>query len=317
MNNSICDICGSQQQKSSSKSSEVEDRLYSTIIANIVFNVCLCYPTIMLNILTTHALRKTSALSKPLKTFLLSLAVSDLGVGLLGQPFNIAHLVTLLRSSLSIHSIRYSLTATAVLNTVCLSSFFSLMALSTERFIAIQMPLRYQDIVTQKRVVVVAIMIWLLSAFLSMSFVFMGLYLVPVNIIIVCLLIIQTLLFIATTWFSYKIYLTARHQNIQIQSQVQQVSQNSNTAKILGLLKSAQTTLLIYLAFWVCYLPRYFISIVHQIQANKSMAFKKLDMFSLTLVLLNSSVNPIIYCWTMRHVRHTIMKILRNMFRKQ
>ena len=83
MNNSIF---GSQQQNSSSKPSEVEDPLYSTIIANIVFNVCRCYPTIMLNILTIHALRKTTALSKPLKTFLLSLAVSDLGVGLLGQP---------------------------------------------------------------------------------------------------------------------------------------------------------------------------------------------------------------------------------------
>lgn len=313
MNNSICDICGSQQQNSSSKPSEVEDPLYSTIIANIVFNVCLCYPTIMLNILTIHALRKTSALSKPLKTFLLSLAVSDLGVGLLGQPLNIAaRLVPLLRSSLSIHTIGYTLAT--VLNIVCLSSFFSIMALSTERFIAIQKPLRYQDIVTQKRVVVVAIMIWLFSAFLGMSFAFLERYLVPVKIIIV----IETLLFIATTWSSYKIYLTARHQKIQMQSQVQQVSQNSDTVNISGIRKSAHTTLLIYLAFWVCYLPRYFYVIVYQlIQANKSIASKTLDMFSLTLVLLNSSVNPIIYCWRMRHVRHTMMKILRSIFRKK
>ena len=310
MNNSIF---GSQQQNSSSKPSEVEDPLYSTIIANIVFNVCRCYPTIMLNILTIHALRKTTALSKPLKTFLLSLAVSDLGVGLLGQPLNIVYLVVVLRSNLSSHTIPYCLTVAAVvLNTVCLSSFFTIMALSTERFIAIQIPLRYQDIVTQKRVVAVAIMIWLFSAFLGMSFVL----LVPVNIGVVVIVIIQTLLFIATTWSSYKIYLTATHQNIQMQSQVQQVSQSSDTVKILGLRKCAQTTLLIYLAFWVCYLPRYFIVIAHQVQANKSITFKILDMSSLTLVLLNSSFNPIIYCWKMRHVRHTIMKILRNIFRK-
>ena len=315
MNNSIC---GSQQQTdSSSKPSDVEDPLYSTIIANIVFNVCLCYPTIMLNILTILALRKTSALSKPLKTFLLSLAVSDLGAGLLGQPLNIVYLVALLRSNLSTHTIRYCLTATAVvLNTVCLSSFFTIMALSTERFIAIQKPLRYQDIVTQKRVVVVAIILWLFSAFLGMSFVFLELYLVSVNIGVVGIVIIQTPLFIATTWSSYKIYLTARHQNRQMQSQAQQVSHNSDTVKILGLRKSAQTTLLIYLAFWVCYLPRYFIVIAQEVQANKSITFKILDMSSITLVLLNSSFNPIVYCWTMRHVRHTIMKILRNIFRK-
>ena len=173
-------ICGSQQQNfcdsSSKQSGKVEYPFYSTIIANIVFNVCLCYPTIMLNILTIHALRKTSALSKPLKTFLLSLAVSDLGVGLLGQPLNIVYLVALLRSNLSTHTIRHCLTAKAiVLNTVCLSSFFTIIALSTERFIAIQKPLRYQNIVTQKRVVVVAFMIWLFSAILGMSFVLLEL----------------------------------------------------------------------------------------------------------------------------------------------
>jgi len=51
----------------------------------------------MLNIVTIHALRKTSTLSMPLKSFLLSLAVSDLGVGLLAQPLYIAYLVVLLR----------------------------------------------------------------------------------------------------------------------------------------------------------------------------------------------------------------------------
>ena len=40
----------------------------------------------MLNIVTIHAIRKTLSLSKPLKLLLLSLAVSDLGVGLTTQP---------------------------------------------------------------------------------------------------------------------------------------------------------------------------------------------------------------------------------------
>ena len=44
----------------------------------------------MLNIATIHAIRKTLSLSKPLKTLLLSLAVSDLGVGLTAQPLFVA-----------------------------------------------------------------------------------------------------------------------------------------------------------------------------------------------------------------------------------
>ena len=47
----------------------------------------------MLNIITIQAIRKTSSLPKTLKTLLLSLAASDLGVGLLVQPLYVAILV--------------------------------------------------------------------------------------------------------------------------------------------------------------------------------------------------------------------------------
>ena len=72
--------------------SEVEE-LRSTIITNCVFNSFLSYTAIMLNIITIHAIRKTSSLPKTLKTLLLSLAVSDVGVGLSVQPFYISLLV--------------------------------------------------------------------------------------------------------------------------------------------------------------------------------------------------------------------------------
>ena len=45
----------------------------------------------MLNSITIHAIRKTSSLPKPLKTLLLSLAVSDLSAGLLVHPLYIAY----------------------------------------------------------------------------------------------------------------------------------------------------------------------------------------------------------------------------------
>ena len=64
----------------------------STYIVNIIFNAFLCYTAIMLNSITIHAIRKTSSLPKPLRTLLLSLAVSDLSVGLLVHPLNIARL---------------------------------------------------------------------------------------------------------------------------------------------------------------------------------------------------------------------------------
>ena len=52
--------------------------VHLTLVINCVFNAFLCLTTIVLNIITIQALRKTSSLPKTLKTLLLSLAVSDL-----------------------------------------------------------------------------------------------------------------------------------------------------------------------------------------------------------------------------------------------
>ena len=52
----------------------------------------------------------------------------------------------------------------------CLTSslFFGLVALSVDRFLAIHLHLRYQELVTHKRVVGAVIVIWVLSLFLSL-----------------------------------------------------------------------------------------------------------------------------------------------------
>jgi len=53
----------------------------------------------MLNMLTIYAIRRTSSLPQTLKTLLLSLAVSDVGVGLLGQLLYISPLVMWLQQN--------------------------------------------------------------------------------------------------------------------------------------------------------------------------------------------------------------------------
>ena len=55
-----------------------------------ILNAYLSNSATMLNIVAIYAIRKTSSLSKNLKTLLLSLAVSDLHVGLLAQPMYVA-----------------------------------------------------------------------------------------------------------------------------------------------------------------------------------------------------------------------------------
>ena len=100
-------------------------------------------------------MRKTSSLTKPLKTLLLSLAVSDLGVGLLAQPLYIAEMVN--------HADFLLATFYVVQIIFTFASFLNVVAISVDRFLAIHLHLRYQELVTHKRVVAVVISIWISS----------------------------------------------------------------------------------------------------------------------------------------------------------
>ena len=80
--------------------SELEN-LRWTILVNPVFNGFLTYTTIMLNVATIHAIRKTSSLPKTLKTLLLNLAITDVGVGLIVQPVYSSLLVKWLQKNIS------------------------------------------------------------------------------------------------------------------------------------------------------------------------------------------------------------------------
>ena len=137
------------------------------LVANCVFDSYLSYTTIILNIVTIHAIRKTALLPKPLRTLLLSMAASDVGVGLSEQPlYNSSLVCSLKRKRIDCISDEGLL---AVIIFFCTSSLFSVVTISVDRFLAVHLHLRYQELVTHKRVLAAVISIWLLSAIISSS----------------------------------------------------------------------------------------------------------------------------------------------------
>ena len=294
MSKSICEVLA----QSISSFSEIED-FYSASIVNCVFNSFLSYTAIMLNIVTIHAIRKTPSLPKTLKTLLLSLAVSDVGVGLLIQPFYVSLLVKwILQSNIGCNTYK---AFHIIVSSFSTASFLGVVAISVDRFLAIHLHLRYQELVTHKRVVVVVISIWLSSAFLSL----MTLW-VPLDNRSLFISIATGICLLVTTVVYIKIYLAVKRHKNQIQAlQVQ----NPNFA---SLIKSAVSTFWVYLVFLVCYLPMLICLAVLAIY-GPNITSKITFLFSCTLVFLNSSLNPVIYCWKMRHIRQAVMNILRNM----
>ena len=284
---------------------EVKD-FRTTYIANCVFNSFLCYNAIMLNIVTIHAIRKTCSLPKTLKTLLVSLAVSDVGVGLLGQPFYISLLVNGLQQENP--DCNTYMVFDLMMGLFPIASFLGVVAVSVDRFLAIQFHLRYQELVTYKRVVAVVISVWLTS----LSFSLITLW-VPSDIKFIILCLGGAAGLLLTTVVYIKIYLVVRRHKTQIQAtQVQQEAQTSEMASFASHRKSAVGIFYVYIVFWICYLP-FLISLVAIEMKGPSIIFKRFYLFSSTLVFLNSSLNPVIYCWKMRHIRHAVMNILRNL----
>ena len=288
----------------------------STYIINITLNAFLCYTAVMLNSITVHAIRKTSSLPKPLRTLLLSLAVSDLSVGLLVHPLYIAVLAMGLEQNPGNNTTLRStdIAFTIIGDSLSWASFLGVLALTVDRFLAIHLHLRYQEFVTHKRVVAVVISIMLLSSFLSSAQYFpwwiSGSFRQIYTAFDIFCFVILALLYC-------KIYSTVRRHNNQIQSLLVQQDEGQNREMMVNvarLLKFAVGTFYVYLAFLLCYLPYTCLTFV-EIISGPTKTTEHVAHYFWTMIFLNSSLNPLIYCWRMRDIRRAVINIMQNISR--
>ena len=284
---------------------ELED-LRSTCIANCVFNIFLSYTAFMLNIVTIYAIHKTATMPKTLKTLLLSLACSDVTVGLFSQPLYTFFLINWLRPDNPSCNTQQVLTILGSLFSA--ASFLGVVAVSVDRFLAVHLHLRYQELVTHRRVVIVVTGIWVYSAFLSLMILW---ELHSTRDLIST--ISAAFGFIITLVVYIRIYQTVRRHKNHIQSmQIRGEAQSEEIKNLTVLIKSKIGVFYVYLVFLICYLPYLICMAVTPIYGS-TIVLKKLFLYSLNIVYLNSSLNPVIYCWKMKHIRHAVIDILRKM----
>ena len=192
-------------------------------------------------------------------------------------------------------------------NFLTYASLFSVTALCADRFLAIYLHLRYQELVTYKRVAAVVVSIWVISALISLIRFF-----IPKNIMYVSFVIIISACIVTATSLSVKLYLTLRRHINRIQ--VPQVAQNDQGESVQRKRKSAMASLYVYLVFIVCYLPNICRLFITAAIPEPRIDVRHLQFFTLTLVFLNSTLNPLIYCWKMKRIQHPIVGTRRNLF---
>ena len=276
-------------------------------VLNVAMNSFTSYAAIMINIVAVIALRKTASLRKPLKILLLSISVSDLCVGLLVQPLNVALHVIDKRNPIVAPLLRVYIVSA---NFFCTATLLGICAVSVDRFLTIHLQLRYQEIVTHRRVQAVVISIWVFSAVLSLQRT--GIHSEKAERIILAIIVFITLgCLVAIAIIYVKLYVVLKHHimqvqalNINLDSQTTVASEDTARQK-----KCTVAIFYLYLTLLICYLPNAFMALMILVDASFP---PEMIYFSDALVFLNSCLDPLIYCWKMRQVRLAAMNILRN-----
>ena len=274
---------------------------------NAALNVLMAIVAIFGNSLVVAAVRHSTSIRLPSKLLLCSLVLTDVGVGLVAQPQFVAFLITKVTQSLSTSCLCLQSFGFSGL-VLCCASLLTMTAISLDRYIALFFHIKYHQIVTTRRVCVVLVIIWLSAVFFAWTWVWI------ITLFYSLFSIGLFVIFLVTPVVYIKIYRGLRRhhgQQVQAQTQVQAQQHAGNTLNVAKYRRSASSMLWIYGIFIVCYLPYTCCHFIEISQSSVIMACIK--EFSVTIVFLNSCLNPFIYCFRLPEIRAEVMQILRKM----
>ena len=119
-------------------------------------------------------------------------------------------------------------------------------------------------------------------------------------------------LVLSGTFYS-KIFLALRHHRTQVE-QIARQSSLTIPQNVVKYRKTLSGIIWVQLTLTVCYIP-YVVWATFFLKDEKlspSVVLSK--YFSLTLVFLNSTLNPFLYCWKLRDVRQAVKETIRQNF---
>ena len=268
-------------------------------ITSISINNIACPFTVLLNVLVIIVVKKRPRLRTNNNILLACLAVTDALTGLFGQPLYVLWRIFLI----------FGLTSSEILKNVCVcvmttlssASYLHLMLVTFERLIAIKYAMRYSNVVTHNnlKIAVLAICyIGFVCGTLCVLKMCLALNYIKSLISISCIVLVT---------FAYVIlyHETRRHRRkIKTQQLPQEEVERSTKEN-----KALKTTVFVVSAVIVSLLPAGFCFI--------GLATGLFDTCPIdesiwqTCSILNSFVNPLIYCWRQNEMRKLVFKIVK------
>ena len=280
-------------------------------ITALTVDMSLAAVIIFSNILTTVAVAKFRYLQTITNIFTVNLACADICVGLAVPLCSLVNNTSLFKEGAFLLSCRLCKSMTTTSLGVSLTCLFFI---SLDRYFTIFYPLKYINYVTRYKAWMIVIATWTAFITLSPSLLFTyntstnkcaTMYLIPRRVYYGAL-ITPVIIFVLLTIIIYsRIFHIARKQQNQIR--VQEMAVGHFTTRETKLTKMMALILGIYI---LSFIPYVIVSIVRLKTASESESLEILWKTSLTLVVGNSMVNPVIYGWKNASFRKAYLHLL-------
>lgn len=299
------DLCEEVLFKFYAKAEHVD----SVYIAMCILNGLLTFTAIFGNAAIIFALQKASSIPTTAKILMQSLAVTDLSSGFFTHPLYIA-VVARIRQSHECKHVQEVLMAFFVISAVLVSVSLQVVTLiGIDRFLSITLHLRYNQLVTPKRIIGVVASAWVFS----LSIVFVVVF-IEIRVGEIVLLVFSYVAMLSLCIVNFKVYSVARRHQAIIQSQAQVTAHHlSNTTNSARNVNLAVKVLYVFVVFLFCNLP-YFIILTVLLISGPNVVLQGAIQFSTVLVMLNSSLNPVVFGLKMKEIRQIIKRELKMLF---
>lgn len=285
------------------KQIQVSTFMKSSNAVNAMINLTLSLVTITGNILILLSLRRSSRLHAASKALYCSLAMSDLGVGLVVQPAFFIRLVAGPSIPETCEILGVIINVAGVISVGI--SLQILSAISVDRVLAIRLKMRYKEVASVFRVRLVLITCWFFSTFHAFSIFFSPTF----------FSLFQILGIILCNGVSTVSYIIIFHTLRKLQSQVQNYSleeeASQNSFNIKRYKKSVSTALWVYASLLACYMP-FMLSLIARIAWGMSPTFLAIQWCTVSMIYMNSALNPILYSWKIPEVRDSMKGIIKE-----
>ena len=272
-------------------------------------NIFLSIAAFLGNTLILVALHKETSIHPPSKLLYRNLAITDLCVGIIAEPSYGTYFTFVVKKRWDIcYHANWAATISGYI--LCSVSLLTLTAISVDRLLALLLGLRYRQVVTLRRTFITVIALWILCIVGACTY-------FSNPLITSWCAYINIALCLVTTIFAYtKIFLTLRHNQIHVNPAQSHVfpGQPSQAIplNIARYRKAVNSALWVQVTLIVCYLP-FGIAVALTPQRGMPLSNYLARNYAATIVYLNSSLNPFLYCWKMRQVRQAVKETLRQL----